>query len=256
MRASAVVIEDAHRAKVALIACDVLMVERDVLDRAAQRIEQAAGIPFDSILINATHTHHAPTTATIHGYTREEGFTHQLEDKIVQAAVKANGRLAPATVLVPARRRVVSREEQPAAAGGRDDLLDRLSAKTRFAPPDLSIPNCPCWRFAVRTASSRPSSSITRRTRSARIRRASVRRRSMAWRPRGLKKRRGGLSSSSRGLRARHTTLASRPRRPPTAFGQAVDRALELAQPLADRSRAWAAERNHAQGPPVQRGRR
>jgi neutral ceramidase len=75
------------------------MVERDVLDRAAHRIEQATGIPFDQILINATHTHHAPTTATIHGYTREEGFTRQLEDKIVAAAVKADHRLVPATAL-------------------------------------------------------------------------------------------------------------------------------------------------------------
>jgi neutral ceramidase len=97
LRASALVIEDAHGAKVALVACDVLMVERDVLDRAAKRIEQATGIPFDHILINATHTHHAPTTATIHGYTREEGFTHQLEDKIALAVTTANRRLAPAT---------------------------------------------------------------------------------------------------------------------------------------------------------------
>ena len=97
LRASAVVIQDAHGASVALVACDVLMVERDVLDRAARRIEKATRIPFDHILINATHTHHAPTTATIHGYSREEGFTRQLEDKIVEAVTQANGRLAPAT---------------------------------------------------------------------------------------------------------------------------------------------------------------
>jgi neutral ceramidase len=99
LRASALVIEDAHRHRVALIACDVLMIERDVLDRAARRIEQTAGIPFDHVLINATHTHHAPTTVTIHGYERDEVFTRQVEEKIVQAAVKAVGRLAPVTFL-------------------------------------------------------------------------------------------------------------------------------------------------------------
>jgi neutral ceramidase len=99
LRASAVVLEDQRGGKVALVACDVLMVNRDVLDRAARRIEQATGIPFDHILINATHTHHAPTTATIHGYTREEGFTRQVEEKIVQAVTKANGRLGNATFL-------------------------------------------------------------------------------------------------------------------------------------------------------------
>jgi neutral ceramidase len=99
LRASALVIEDARRHRVALIACDVLMIERDVLDRAARRIEAAAGIPFDRILINATHTHHAPTTVTIHGYERDEAFTRQVEEKIVQSAVKAAGRLAPASFL-------------------------------------------------------------------------------------------------------------------------------------------------------------
>ena len=99
LRASAVVIEDPHGAKVALIACDVLMVERDVLDAAARRIERELGIPFDNILINATHTHSAPTTATIHGYRREEAFTRQVGDKAVEAAVAAARRLGPASML-------------------------------------------------------------------------------------------------------------------------------------------------------------
>ena len=99
LRASAVVIEDGRGGRVALIACDVLMIERDVLDRAARRVEQATGVPFDHILINATHTHHAPTTVTIHGYEREEAFTRQVEDKIVRAAEKAARRLSPCTFL-------------------------------------------------------------------------------------------------------------------------------------------------------------
>jgi hypothetical protein len=99
LRASAVVLEDAQGQRVALIACDVLMIARDVLDRAARRVEQTTGIPFDHVLINATHTHHAPTTVTIHGYERDEAFTRQVEDKIVQAAEHAVGRLAPVTFL-------------------------------------------------------------------------------------------------------------------------------------------------------------
>jgi hypothetical protein len=99
LRAAAVVIRDPQGSKVALIACDVLMVNRDVLDRAARRIERATGIPFDQILINATHTHHAPTTVTIHGYKREEGFTKQVEDKVVEATVAAYKRLTPVTML-------------------------------------------------------------------------------------------------------------------------------------------------------------
>jgi hypothetical protein len=95
LRACAVVVEDTHGGRAALVACDVLMVERDVLDRAARRIEQETGIPFDHILINATHTHHAPTTVTVHGYSREEAFTRQVEERIVEAVVAATRRLSP-----------------------------------------------------------------------------------------------------------------------------------------------------------------
>lgn len=98
LRASAVVVEGPNGGKVCLVACDVLMIARDVLDRAARRIETATGIPFDGILINATHTHHAPTTVTIHGYEREEGFTKQVEDKIVAAAEQAAKRVVPVTL--------------------------------------------------------------------------------------------------------------------------------------------------------------
>lgn len=97
LRASAVVIEGPHQERIALIACDVLMINRDILDRAARRIEQATGIPFDHILINATHTHHAPSTVTVHGYERDLGFTRQVEDKIVAAATRANSGLSPVT---------------------------------------------------------------------------------------------------------------------------------------------------------------
>jgi hypothetical protein len=97
LRASAVVIHSPAGERAALIACDVLMIERDILDRAAGRIVRETGIPFDHILINATHTHHAPTTVTVHGYSREEPFTRQVEDRIVEAAVKAARRLAPVT---------------------------------------------------------------------------------------------------------------------------------------------------------------
>ncbi len=95
LRAVALVVEDSRKEKVCLVACDVLMVNRDVLDRAARRIERETGIPFDHILINATHTHHAPTTVTVHGYEREEKFTRQVEEKIVEAAVAAVKRTTP-----------------------------------------------------------------------------------------------------------------------------------------------------------------
>ncbi|WP_422925403.1 hypothetical protein [Singulisphaera sp. PoT] len=98
LRASAIVVEDPKGQKVCLVACDVLMVNRDILDRAAKKIEKETGIPFSNILINATHTHHAPTTCSIHGYVREEAFTLQLEEKIVEAAIAASKKLVPVTM--------------------------------------------------------------------------------------------------------------------------------------------------------------
>ncbi len=96
LRASAVVIEAETGRVACLVACDVLMLERDILDASAREIEARTGIPFDHILINATHTHHAPTTVTIHGYRREEEFSRQVGRKIVEAAVAAWERRQPA----------------------------------------------------------------------------------------------------------------------------------------------------------------
>ena len=95
LRASALVVEGPEGGKVCLVACDVLMINRDILDVAARSIEEKTGVPFDAILINATHTHHAPTTVSVHGYEREEAFTKQVGEKIVEAAVEANARLKP-----------------------------------------------------------------------------------------------------------------------------------------------------------------
>ena len=127
LRATAVVIEDPQGNKVALVACDVLMLNRDILDQAARRIERELGIPFDHILINATHTHSAPTTVTVHGYKREEAFTRQVGDKIVEATVAAAKRLGRGHHVLPPGRRIIRGQKQPAALIRRHDLLDRLA---------------------------------------------------------------------------------------------------------------------------------
>src|SRR6516165_8547153 len=72
LRAVAVVIEKPGAGKVALIACDVLMMNRDMLDPAVEEVAKALGIPTANVLVNCTHTHHAPSTCTVHGYQRDE----------------------------------------------------------------------------------------------------------------------------------------------------------------------------------------
>jgi neutral ceramidase len=93
LRSVAVVLEKAPAGKVAIVACDVLFVSRDFLDPALVEIEKSTGIPASNVLINATHTHHAPTTATVHGYQREEGFTKRVAAAVVKAVQEANAQL-------------------------------------------------------------------------------------------------------------------------------------------------------------------
>ena len=92
LRATAVVIEAAG-AKVAIVSCDVLFVGGDLVDRALARIERGAGIPPAHVMVTATHTHHAPSTTSIHGYGPNALFVRRLEDAIVQSVETANRQL-------------------------------------------------------------------------------------------------------------------------------------------------------------------
>ncbi len=93
LRAVAVVLEK-RPAKVAIVACDILMLTRDLLDPVVAEIEKTAGIPRSNILINCTHTHHAPSTLVVHGYGREEKFCQIVQRAIVKAVQDANRNLS------------------------------------------------------------------------------------------------------------------------------------------------------------------
>jgi hypothetical protein len=94
LRAVAVVLEKPGSAKVAIVACDILMFTRDYLDAAAAEIEKTTGIPAAHVLINCTHTHHAPSTVRVHGYDRDERFCREVQRKIVKAVQDANADLS------------------------------------------------------------------------------------------------------------------------------------------------------------------
>ena len=92
IRASAVVIEVAGT-KLCIVSCDVLMFAKEIIDDAMRKIEAECGIPFENILVSATHTHHAPSTVTVHGYPRNDEFCQRLRDAIFSAVSKANEKL-------------------------------------------------------------------------------------------------------------------------------------------------------------------
>jgi neutral ceramidase len=73
----------------ALVACDVLMMTRQTLDPVVAEIERSTGIPAANILINCTHTHHAPSTMRVHDYGVDTNFTAQVQKGIVRAVREA-----------------------------------------------------------------------------------------------------------------------------------------------------------------------
>ncbi|MDB5312439.1 MAG: Neutral/alkaline non-lysosomal ceramidase [Gemmataceae bacterium] len=93
LRAVAVVVEKPGSGKLVIVACDVLMLNRDLLDPAVEEIATALGVPAAHVLINCTHTHHAPSTCTVHGYPRDELFCRRVQKAIVKAARDADAKL-------------------------------------------------------------------------------------------------------------------------------------------------------------------
>ncbi|PYI83799.1 MAG: hypothetical protein DME26_14425, partial [Verrucomicrobia bacterium] len=94
LRAVAVVLEKEPFGKLAIVACDILMITREWLDPVAAEIEKTTGIPTASILINSTHTHHAPSTMVVHGYGLDETFSKRVQRGIVKAVQDANANLS------------------------------------------------------------------------------------------------------------------------------------------------------------------
>jgi hypothetical protein len=93
LRSVAIVVEKPGQAKVAIVACDVLWVPRDLADRAVSEIEESTGIPAAHILINATHTHSAPSPAAAHAFGVSDVFRETLRRAIVQSVLEADGTL-------------------------------------------------------------------------------------------------------------------------------------------------------------------
>ena len=131
---------------VCVVACDVVAIPRVVADRAAEGIAAACGIPFENILITASHTHHAPSTFEVHAYGPEEQFCRQLETAIVAAAKQANARLdenrhRPNSV--EAEFGFALGQEATVGANSRLLLRDGSVAWTRHDPAEVLGPTGP-----------------------------------------------------------------------------------------------------------------
>src|SRR5258706_555163 len=94
LRAVGVVLEKEPFGKLAIVACDILMMKRERRDSVAAEIEKSSRIRAANVLINCTHTHHAPSTMVLHGYGLDETFTKRVQRAIVKAAQEANAKLS------------------------------------------------------------------------------------------------------------------------------------------------------------------
>jgi len=94
LRVVAVILEQKPFGKFAIVACDVLMMTRSHLDPVVEEIEKTTGIPAAHVLINCTHTHHAPSTMVLHGYGLDETFVKRVQRGIVKAVQNANVNLS------------------------------------------------------------------------------------------------------------------------------------------------------------------
>lgn len=94
--------------KVALIACDLISMPREVVDEARRLIEQDTAIPAGHVMISATHTHTGPVllgrsvrdTAIGNQSEPARAYIAKLPQLIAQCAHDANGKLAPAKLSV------------------------------------------------------------------------------------------------------------------------------------------------------------
>lgn len=94
LRAVATVLE-LDGTRLAVVACDVLMLTRRTLDPVVAQIERETGIPSAHVLINCTHTHHAPSTMRVHDYDLDPVFTARVAAAAAAAVREADARLAP-----------------------------------------------------------------------------------------------------------------------------------------------------------------
>ncbi len=92
--------------KAAMVACDIAMLPRPIIEQARGYIEQQTGIPAARVMISATHAHTGPVVLSERSRGTLEGemleiarqYAASLPRMIADAAAKANANLRPARV--------------------------------------------------------------------------------------------------------------------------------------------------------------
>ncbi|MAT15762.1 MAG: hypothetical protein CMJ46_10905 [Planctomyces sp.] len=89
LRSVAIVLRLPDQPPVGIVACDVLCIPKSIIDPALAEVEAKTGIKPGNVLVNATHTHHAPSAAPIHGSGASPEFCEILKQAIAQSLIEA-----------------------------------------------------------------------------------------------------------------------------------------------------------------------
>ena len=98
--ARALVLDDDDQ-QVALVSCDLLGLDRDLVVEIRDRIALATGIAAPQVMIACTHTHGGPATITLVDCGKiDPDYVESLVPRIVDAVVQAQARLQTVTLAV------------------------------------------------------------------------------------------------------------------------------------------------------------
>lgn len=97
LHARGLVLSDGKK-KLAIIVVDTLMMPREMLDEVKREASARTGIPPESMIISATHTHSAPSVMGALGTGVDEAYAPFPPGKIVECIEKAAAVLEPARV--------------------------------------------------------------------------------------------------------------------------------------------------------------
>ncbi len=97
LHSRALVLDDGT-SKLAIVVSDSCMIPREVLDEAKRLASEATGIPASHMLMSATHTHSAATSASVFQSEADMDYRAFLALRIADAVRRANNNLAPARI--------------------------------------------------------------------------------------------------------------------------------------------------------------
>lgn len=148
LRATAIVVSKEPFGAFAIVGCDVLFVTRDLVDSALADIQQATGIPPEHVLVNASHTHSAPSTVRVHGYGPEEKFRQNLRNAIVESVKQANAGLVDGCTVAYALGAEYSVGENSRLLLSDNTIFWTGPHDDRVRPTDPFDPELPVFLFA------------------------------------------------------------------------------------------------------------